>query len=117
MASAHSFDPAPTRSDGGAALALWGPRLVLAALALAAVRAGWTGFIASDDASYYAGAVEWLRDPPFAGDSHWTTRFPVVLTLAAGAYVVAGALSDARRLALSLVYVIVRRSPAPGTDG
>lgn len=57
--------------------------IIAVALMLAAVAIGWTGYIASDDASYYLGAQQWLRDPPFAGSDHWTTRFPVVLTLAA----------------------------------
>lgn len=48
-----------------------------------AVAIAWTGYIASDDASYYFGALEWLTDPPFAGSDHWTTRFPLVLSLAA----------------------------------
>lgn len=52
-------------------------------VAAAAVFIGWTGYIASDDSSYYLGALEWLQRPPFAGDDHWTTRFPLVLTLAA----------------------------------
>ncbi len=55
--------------------------LVLAAMALA-IAIGWTGFIASDDALYHAGAAEWLARPPFPGSNHWTTRFPLVLTFA-----------------------------------
>ncbi|MGF1549976.1 MAG: hypothetical protein ACFBQW_05520, partial [Sphingomonadaceae bacterium] len=60
------------------------PRLLLlAALAALAVAVGWTGFIASDDANYYIAARHWLEAPPFAGEDHWGTRFPLVLTLAA----------------------------------
>lgn len=57
--------------------------LLVLVTAAAAVFIGWTGYIASDDTSYYLGAVEWLERPPFAGDDHWTTRFPLVLTLTA----------------------------------
>ena len=57
-----------------------------AALAMCAALAlwlGWIGFIASDDALYYQGALRWLTDPPFAGDNHWSTRFPLTLTFTA----------------------------------
>lgn len=57
--------------------------VALLAAALAALAVGWIGYIASDDALYYRGAVRWLTDPPFAGDNHWSTRFPVTLTFAA----------------------------------
>ena len=56
--------------------------VLLLAVAVAAIAIGWTGFIASDDALYHAGAIEWLRDPPFPGSDHWTTRFPLVLSFA-----------------------------------
>jgi 4-amino-4-deoxy-L-arabinose transferase-like glycosyltransferase len=59
---------------------LWCSLLLI--VAVAAVLIGWTGFIASDDALYHAGATEWLRDPPFPGGNHWTTRFPLVLSFA-----------------------------------
>lgn len=49
----------------------------------------WTGYTASDDASYYAGAQHWLANPPYAGNDHWTTRFPVVLSFA-GALLIFG---------------------------
>ena len=55
---------------------------LLLIVAVAAIGIGWTGFIASDDALYHAGATEWLRDPPFPGSDHWTTRFPLVLSFA-----------------------------------
>ncbi len=58
------------------------PLLVLL-VAAASAAAGWTGFIASDDELYYGGALRWADGQAFAGDSHWTTRFPLVLTLAA----------------------------------
>ena len=66
----------------------WTGLLLVVALGAAAVAVGWTGYIASDDASYYGGAAEWLRSGPFAGDSHWTTRFPLILSLAAAMWVV-----------------------------
>lgn len=50
--------------------------------AIAAVWIGWVGFIASDDSLYYQGASRWLEAPPFPGDNHWTTRFPLVLSFA-----------------------------------
>ena len=58
------------------------PALVLL-IGAVSVAIGWTGFIASDDQFYYFGALEWAQNGPFAGDSHWTTRFPLVLSLAA----------------------------------
>jgi hypothetical protein len=57
--------------------------LAIALVAAVAVACGWTGFIASDDELYYGGALKWAAGEPFAGDSHWTTRFPLVLTFAA----------------------------------
>ncbi len=59
----------------------WAAVLVLGMVA--ALWIGWVGFIASDDSLYYEGAVRWLTDPPFAGDNHWSTRFPLTLTFAA----------------------------------
>ena len=59
---------------------LWGAALVLGGPL--ALWLGWIGFIASDDSLYYQGAVRWLTDPPFAGDNHWATRFPLTLTFA-----------------------------------
>jgi 4-amino-4-deoxy-L-arabinose transferase-like glycosyltransferase len=56
--------------------------LLLLLVGAASVATGWTGFIASDDELYYGGALKWAAGEPFAGDSHWTTRFPLVLTLA-----------------------------------
>lgn len=55
---------------------------VLLLAMLAAVTIGWTGFIASDDSLYYFGADRWLTDPPFAGDTHWSTRFPLIWSFA-----------------------------------
>jgi len=39
---------------------------------------GWVGFIIASDgrAFYYDAALHWLDKPPFAGDSHWATRYP-----------------------------------------
>ncbi len=57
--------------------------IVLLALAtVAALTIGWTGFIASDDSLYFVGAEQWLTDPPFAGDNHWATRFPLLWSFA-----------------------------------
>ncbi|MFN3727082.1 MAG: ArnT family glycosyltransferase [Allosphingosinicella sp.] len=72
-----------TRSPAlaGRPIVAW-PALVLL-VGTVAVAVGWTGFIASDDQFYYFGALEWAQNGAFAGDSHWTTRFPLVLTLAA----------------------------------
>ncbi len=56
--------------------------LIIALVAVISAAAGWTGFIASDDELYYQGALRWAAGEPFAGDNHWTTRFPLVLTLA-----------------------------------
>ena len=62
-------------------------RLRWALLLLAGIAAawfvGWVGFMASDDSLYYAGAVRWLTDPPFAGSDHWSTRFPLTVSFAA----------------------------------
>ena len=92
MASIPSQEPAGYAPGAASATGLsrWFGLLLVMALGAAAVAIGWTGYIASDDASYYGGAVEWLRNAPFAGDSHWTTRFPVVLSLA-GAMLLVGA--------------------------
>lgn len=65
------------------------PAATVLLLCAFAVAIGWTGYIASDDASYYLGARQWLINPPFAGGDHWTTRFPLVLSLA-GAIVLTG---------------------------
>ena len=50
---------------------------------LAALSIGWTGFIASDDSLYFVAAEHWLNNPPFAGDNHWATRFPLLWSFAA----------------------------------
>lgn len=84
MASVHP--QAPTENSRIATAAdpwRWAGLLSVVALGAAAAAIGWTGYIASDDASYYGGAAEWLRSAPFAGDNHWTTRFPLILSLAA----------------------------------
>ncbi len=68
------------RLESGAAS--WRARIVwlavLAVLLTAAIAIGWTGFIASDDSLYFVGAERWLTHPPFAGDNHWSTRFPLL---------------------------------------
>jgi 4-amino-4-deoxy-L-arabinose transferase-like glycosyltransferase len=58
------------------------PALLIAATLLA-LGLGWVGYAASDDASYYQGALRWLTHPPYPGDDHWTTRFPLILSFAA----------------------------------
>jgi 4-amino-4-deoxy-L-arabinose transferase-like glycosyltransferase len=55
---------------------------LLALAILLALGLGWIGYAASDDASYYQGALGWLDHPPYPGVDHWTTRFPVILSLA-----------------------------------
>jgi 4-amino-4-deoxy-L-arabinose transferase-like glycosyltransferase len=72
----------PAVPSGTSAAGLGWP-LIFALIAIAAVLIGWTGYISSDDAAYYHGAARWLSNPPYAGDDHWSTRFPVVLSFAA----------------------------------
>ena len=79
--------------------------LVVAA-ALLALWLGWIGYIASDDALYYDGAVRWLEAPPFAGDNHWTTRFPLTLTFA-GIIAAVGRGYAAFALTAMLFYVVM----------
>jgi 4-amino-4-deoxy-L-arabinose transferase-like glycosyltransferase len=67
----------------GAAASRWTCPVLIAIVAAASAAAGWTGFIASDDELYYEGALRWANGEAFTGDNHWTTRFAVVLTLAA----------------------------------
>lgn len=61
----------------------WPWALAVLIAGVAALWIGWIGFIASDDSLYHAGAMRWLVDPPYAGDDHWATRFPLTLTFAA----------------------------------
>jgi len=77
---APSFEISAGREAGLSGLG-WPALLVL--IAAAAAAAGWTGFIASDDELYFQGALRWADGQAFPGDNHWTTRFPLVLTLAA----------------------------------
>jgi len=77
---AHTLGDAPRR---GVDMGRLGWPLFLALMAGIAVSIGWTGFIASDDGLYYQGALRWANGEAFPGDNHWTTRFPVVLTVAA----------------------------------
>lgn len=74
MCGAMTESARPRATLGWAALLL--------GAALLALWVGWTGYIASDDALYYAGAERWLVHPPFAGGDHWSTRFPLVLAFA-----------------------------------
>jgi 4-amino-4-deoxy-L-arabinose transferase-like glycosyltransferase len=57
--------------------------ILLTVLAVVAVWIGWVGYLASDDDLYYLAALRWVRHPPFEGDNHWATRFPVVISFAA----------------------------------
>ncbi len=57
--------------------------LVIIAAIAACLALSWVGFIASDDAFYFRGADLVLHNPMFAGDDHWTTRFPVTWSFAA----------------------------------
>lgn len=50
----------------------------LVAILTAALLIGWIGFTASDDSLYFVAAERWLTAPPFAGDNHWATRFPLL---------------------------------------
>ena len=69
--------------DSSSRLARFAWPALVVLIGVVAVAIGWTGFIASDDQFYYFGALEWAQHGAFAGDSHWTTRFPLVLSLAA----------------------------------
>ncbi len=42
----------------------------------------WTGYLASDDALYWAAAGKWLVQFPYIGDSHWALRQTLVLPMA-----------------------------------
>ncbi|KQT32809.1 hypothetical protein ASG29_14015 [Sphingomonas sp. Leaf412] len=59
----------------------WATAVVVAGIA--ALWAGWVGYMASDDALYWQAADAWLTHPPSAGADHWATRFPLVLPFAA----------------------------------
>ena len=58
---------------------------VLLAVVLLAVSAWFNsvGFLASDDASYAATAINWNENFPFIGGSHWSLRQTLVLPLSA----------------------------------
>ena len=56
--------------------------LLVGMAGVAAILIGWVGYSASDDAAYYDAALHWLDHPPVAGDDHWATRFPLVVSLA-----------------------------------
>ncbi|OYY90768.1 MAG: hypothetical protein B7Y45_06165 [Sphingomonas sp. 28-66-16] len=59
------------------------PVAALVVLLAVALWVGWVGFIASDDSLYAVAAERWLVAPPFAGDNHWATRFPLLWSFAA----------------------------------
>ena len=57
--------------------------LVLSALAfLVLLRLFWVGFLGSDDASYWQGAVAWSTRFPYLGANHWTLRHTLVVPMA-----------------------------------
>src|SRR5579859_2361130 len=56
--------------------------LLVGMAGIVAIGIGWVGYSASDDANYYEAALRWLDHPPVAGDDHWATRFPLILSLA-----------------------------------
>ena len=68
--------------DAGHGTNEWRWALLVAALGVLALYIGWNGFIASDDSLYFVGAREWLSHA-FPGDTHWSTRFPLILLFAA----------------------------------
>jgi len=84
----------------------WRWALLVVVAAIVALWVGWVGFIASDDSLYFAGAERWLTDPPFPGDTHWSTRFPLTLTFA-GVLAVAGQGFAAFAITAILFYVIL----------
>lgn len=59
----------------------WRWALLVAVAAAVALYVGWIGFIASDDSLYFVGAREWLTHVA-PGDTHWSTRFPLILLFA-----------------------------------
>ena len=73
------------------------PTLIVVAIAL---WLGWVGYLASDDALYYFGAVKWVDSPPYPGVDHWTTRFPVELSFAAAIAVLGKGLAAFRAMSL-----------------
>lgn len=58
------------------------PLLGVLALAVVMMAFGWVGYYGSDDMSYAEGALGWLNDFPYVGDSHWTLRHTVVVPIA-----------------------------------
>lgn len=60
----------------------WPWALALLAFGTLALWIGWVGFIASDDSLYWRGAMKLMTHPPFAGDDHWNTRFPLTMVFA-----------------------------------
>lgn len=56
--------------------------LLLVAATLTLIVIFHVGFQASDDASYLAGALGWLENFPYIGNSHWTLRHTITLPTA-----------------------------------
>ena len=59
-------------------LAQWGAPL---AFAVAVLAFSWTGYIASDDASYATAGLGWLNDFPYVGQDHWSLRHTLVVPI------------------------------------
>ena len=55
---------------------------LLVALTLVLTAAFRVGFQASDDAEYLTGALGWLQQFPYVGDSHWTLRHTITIPTA-----------------------------------
>jgi 4-amino-4-deoxy-L-arabinose transferase-like glycosyltransferase len=85
------------RGAGGA----WLPAGVSVLLVAALGALYWVGYQGADDGSYVDAAVAWLRDGPAVGDSHWSVRYPIILTVAGSM-----ALLGERTLALGLPFLL-----------
>ena len=68
--------------QGSSAKAGAGAPVLLAAFTICIIAFGWVGYYGSDDMSYAGGAIGWLENFPYVGDSHWTLRHTVVIPIA-----------------------------------
>lgn len=57
--------------------------LIVVAVIVVLVRAGWAGFLETDDLAYATAANSWLHHFPFLADNHWGLRHMIVLPIAA----------------------------------
>jgi len=55
---------------------------ILLVVATTMLGLSWVGYMASDDSLYSAGALGWLKDAPFVGNTHWALRHPLVIPVA-----------------------------------